>query len=246
MNPGSAMTVAGCRGWRRGRDADVAIRVSGCRRTAREMCAFELEAFFTFSEVERQLIEQRRTPSLKLGLALQIGFLRMSGRLLDAFRIVPANLWRHLGAQFAVEAPDLASLRALYRRGNTLFEHQQLACQVLGFRWMSEHQRRYLVRSLHAELERTNDRDRLVLFARRWLHEHRLIITHGRLLRKMIAKAVQRFENALAATIEASVGQALLERWRTSVTGEHGSGLTVQTWLWATPTRRSGSICVRG
>ncbi len=47
----------------------------------------------------------------------------MSGRLLDAFRIVPANLWRHLGAQFAVEVPDLASLRALYRRGNTLFEH---------------------------------------------------------------------------------------------------------------------------
>jgi hypothetical protein len=62
--------------------------------------------------------------------ALQIGFLRMSGRLLDAFRIVPANLWRHLGVQFAVEAPDLASLRALYRRGNTLFEHQQLACSA--------------------------------------------------------------------------------------------------------------------
>lgn len=76
-----------------------------------------MEAFFTFSGAERQLIEQRRDPSLKLGLALQMGFLRMSGRLLDAFRIVPGNLWRHLGAQFNVAAPDLASLRALYRRG---------------------------------------------------------------------------------------------------------------------------------
>jgi len=70
-----------------------------------------LEAFFAFSGAERQLIEQRRDPSLKLGLALQIGFLRMSGRLLDGFRIVPGNLWRYLGAQFNVEAPDLASLR---------------------------------------------------------------------------------------------------------------------------------------
>jgi hypothetical protein len=63
------------------------------------------------------------------------------------------------------------------------------------------------------------------------------IIAHGRLLRKMIAKAVQCFESALAATIEASVGQTLLERWRASLIGEHGSGLTVQTR--ATPTRHS-------
>ena len=64
----------------------------GARELSREISAFELEAFFTFSGAERQLIEQRRDPSLKLGLALQMGFLRMSGRLLDAFRIVPGNL----------------------------------------------------------------------------------------------------------------------------------------------------------
>jgi hypothetical protein len=44
-----------------------------------------------------------------LGLALQIGFLRMSGRLLDAVPMVPPALWRHLGTQFAIAAPDLAS-----------------------------------------------------------------------------------------------------------------------------------------
>jgi hypothetical protein len=30
------------------------------------------------------MVEDRRRPALKLGLALQIAFLRMSGRLLDA------------------------------------------------------------------------------------------------------------------------------------------------------------------
>jgi hypothetical protein len=83
----------------------------------RELTAFEIEAFFTFTAAERQVIEQRRRPGLKLGLALQIGFLRMSGRVLDAVRIVPAVLWRHLGEQFDVAAPDLASLRAMYGRG---------------------------------------------------------------------------------------------------------------------------------
>ena len=131
-----------------GHDADLARGVSGRTRVVAQDQRLQLEAFFAFSGAERQLIEQRRDPSLKLGLALQIEFLRMSGRLLDGFRIVPGSLWRYLGAQFNVEAPDLASLRALYRRGNTFFEQQQLACQALGFRGMTEHQRRYLVSML--------------------------------------------------------------------------------------------------
>ena len=105
----------------------------GLKQLPRELTAFEIEAFFRFTPAEHQVIEERRRPELKLGLALQMGFLRMSGRVLDAVRIVPTVLWRHLGEQLHVAAPDLASLRAMYRRGKTLFEHQQLACEVLGF-----------------------------------------------------------------------------------------------------------------
>jgi hypothetical protein len=80
-------------------------------------------------------------------LALQIGFLRMTGRLLEAVRVVPPALWRHLGKQFGVAAPDLASLRTMYQRRRTLFEHQEVACETLGFHWLSEAQRRALVRA---------------------------------------------------------------------------------------------------
>ncbi len=92
---------------------------------------------------------------MKLGLALQIGFLRLGGRVLDAVRIVPAALWKHLGEQFDVAAPDLASLRAMYGRGNTPFEQQQLACEVLDFHWLSEGQRWTLSGAIRLELTRT-------------------------------------------------------------------------------------------
>jgi hypothetical protein len=105
----------------------------GLKQIPREPTAFEIEAVFRFTPAERQVIEERRRPELKLGLALQMGFLRMSGRVLDAVRIVPTVLRRYLGEQFHVAAPDLASLRAMYRRGKVLFENQQLACEVLGF-----------------------------------------------------------------------------------------------------------------
>jgi Domain of unknown function (DUF4158) len=65
----------------------------------RDLSGFEIEAFFAYSESERRVIDdERRTPDLKLAVALQIGFLRMTDRPLEALRVVPPALWRHLGA----------------------------------------------------------------------------------------------------------------------------------------------------
>jgi TnpA family transposase len=211
----------------------------GLRRLPREVTAFEIEVFFQFSAAESRIIEERRRPELKLGLALQIGFLRMSGRLLDAVRIVPPLLWRHLGLRFGVAAPDLASLRAMYRRAPTLIEHQQVACEVLGFRWLSDHHRRALVRVLREELARTDDRERLLGFARRWLYDHRLIIVHERRLRAMIAAARRQHEAELARRIERSVEPNLLRQWRVALTQPHDSGSSLQSWLWAPPAKHS-------
>src|SRR5260221_2163344 len=181
----------------------------GLKRLPRDLTAFEVEAFFTFSVAERRVIETARGPEVKLGLALQIGFLRLSGRLLDALRIVPAMLWRHLGEQFAAAAPDLASLRAMYRRRRTLFEHQELACETLGE------------------------------FARRWLYEHQLIVLRERDLRTMIAKAIRSHEAALARGIHDAIDPLLLAQWRATITQPHDSGPTLQSWLWAAPAKHS-------
>jgi len=169
----------------------------GRRSLPRDLSGFEIEAFFTFSGNERRVIEERRGPALKIALALQIGFLRMTGRLLEAVRMVPPALWQHLGQQFDVTAPDLASLRAMYRRRRTLFEHQELACETLGFHWLAEPQRRALMRVLCEALARTRDRARLLQFARGWLYEHRLIVPRERELRTMIAKAIRAHEGQL-------------------------------------------------
>ena len=211
----------------------------GLRELPHELSQFELQCFFTYTPSERTLIDERRQPILRLGLALQIGYLRMTGHTLDGLRIIPITLWQHLGRQLDVQAPDLASLRALYRRGQTLFDHQQLACRALGFAWMSEHQRRYLVTMLRDELAHSADRDRLLGFARRWLYEHRLLIAHDRALRKMIAAAIAQFEVELNDQIRGNVTEVLLTRWREQITSAHRSGVTMQSWLWAAPAKQS-------
>ena len=101
----------------------------GLRDLPRELTDFELQAFFSFSHAEFELIARRRGDNHKLGLALHIGFVRMSGRPLNSVRAVPPVLLRHLGQMLGITTPDLASLRALYARGRTLFDHQQQACK---------------------------------------------------------------------------------------------------------------------
>jgi len=123
----------------------------------------------------------------QLALALQIGFLRMTGRLLEAVRIVPPALWRHLGEQLGVAAPDLASLRSQRRRSAVRAPGNGL--QDARLSRLSEAQRRALVRVLRGELTRTSDRQRLLQFAGRWLYEHRLIVLRDRDLRTLIIKA---------------------------------------------------------
>lgn len=211
----------------------------GLKRLPRELTDFEIEAFFTFTFTlaERALIEGRRRPELKLGLALQIGFLRMSGRLLDAVRMVPPALWRHLGSRFSIAAPDLASLRAMYRRAPTLIEHQQLACEALEFHWLSDAQRHALMRALRQELTRTRDRERLLVSACRWLYEHRLIMVHERSLRSTIA--IRQHEAALAKRIHAVVERDRIEQWQKALLRLRDAGASNQSWLWAAPAKHS-------
>ena len=64
----------------------------------RDLSAFQIEASFNFSDAERRVIENRRGPALKLALALQIRFLRMTERLLEAVRIVPPALIGRIAA----------------------------------------------------------------------------------------------------------------------------------------------------
>ena len=105
----------------------------GWQKLPADLSAVEIEYFFTLRAEERRAVRSRYKSVLRLGAALQIGFLKMCGRPLDAVQRVPAPLLKHLGEQLAVPSPDLATLRGLYsRRRRTLYEHQAWAIEFLG------------------------------------------------------------------------------------------------------------------
>ena len=100
----------------------------GWIRLPADLSEFEITHFFSLRPEDRGAILTRYRDSLRLGAALQIGFLKMCGRPLDAVQRVPADLLKRLGEQLDVAAPTIATLRALYlKRRRTLYEHQRWA-----------------------------------------------------------------------------------------------------------------------
>ena len=97
----------------------------GWRRLPADLSKFEIAHFFTLKPVDIRAVHSRYKESLRLGVALQLGFLTMCERPLSALQRVPTTLLPHLGKQLAVPAADIATLRAICRRRrSTSFEHQ--------------------------------------------------------------------------------------------------------------------------
>ncbi len=72
----------------------------GMRGLPRDISDFEMKAFFTFDGAERDAINARRGDSHKLGLALHIGFLRMTARV----KVVVASVMQ-LSAEYVKRRP---------------------------------------------------------------------------------------------------------------------------------------------
>jgi hypothetical protein len=87
----------------------------GRRQFPKDMSRFEIRHFFQLTDGERRELRVRFPKKVRLGAALQLGFLRMTSATLAALDYVPRALLKYLGKQLQCPAPYLATLRALYQ-----------------------------------------------------------------------------------------------------------------------------------
>jgi hypothetical protein len=196
----------------------------------------EIEYFFAPTDQERSLVNERRRSLTRLGLILQIGFLRMTGRSLAAFERLPPAVLSCAAAHAGMPAPQIATLRSIYRRRTTLFEHQLIAAEALGFRPASEHVVRKLTAHLRREAAVQLDRGDLVREARIWLDDNRYLLPGARALEEMAAAAQLHALEVLAAGIRAAVGQEVTGAWASQLSGGGPRpGEALLDWLRAPP-----------
>ena len=211
----------------------------GRRELPNELTTFELRYFFSFNDAERRVIRTRRRALNQLGAALHLGFMKMSGCALDAFEMVPRTLLTHLGRQLDMDVPSVTSVRALYGRRATLFEHQRWAAETLGFRPSTEHQRRALTGFIKQESYKALSRAQLAALARRWCYEHKLLIPGERTLTDLVRTAIPQAEQELLAAIEQTIPAAQRTRWLAALGSKHSKKRSILEWLQGNPGKPS-------
>jgi Domain of unknown function (DUF4158) len=210
-------------------------RYLGQERFPDALSAIEVEHFFTLGEEEFAAVRRRRRVLNRLALALQIGFLKMTGGTLNSVEIIPAGVLEHLGRQLGCAPPRIASIRALYRRRRTLFDHQAAALPTLGRTEPSEHAERGLVAYLRREAAAVFDNVELMARSRSWLVDHDYLVLREREIRRLVGASRRHQEQALFKTIAAVAGpnrEAWLPRLLAPI--EDG-GISRLEWLGAVP-----------
>ena len=111
----------------------------GVRMISRELTELERAAFSMYSAKVRALIDTPRADLHRFAAALHLGFLRTSGRTLDAYKQILRALWSYRNAQRSLEPPDFDTSCMLYEsRAHTLIDHQaSLARRWDSARWLS-------------------------------------------------------------------------------------------------------------
>ena len=214
-------------------------RYLGHERFPEILSALEIEHFFTLGEDELALVRERRTPLNRLALALQIGFLKMTGATLNSVEIIPAAVLEHLGRQLACPPPRVASIRAFYRRRRTLFDHQAAALRVLGRAELTQHAERGLVAYLRREAAAVFDHADLMARARSWLIEHHYLLLRERDIRRLVIAARRHHERALFKIIAAAV-RPERESWLPRLLAAiEGTAMSHLEWLGAVPSSKS-------
>ena len=210
----------------------------GCERFPENLTEPEVAHFFSLSEDDRRAVRRRRRPLNRLGVALQVGFLRLTGAPLNSVEMIPPQVLAHLGAELGIAPPRLASIRALYRRHRTLFEHQNAAKQALGLRDLTEHGERALNGFLRREAGDKFLVDELEQAARAWLRDHHYVQLPTRRLRSSASGARRHYDGGLLAGAVAAVGTEQTKVWPLELSETMPNGKTRLEWLRDSPASR--------
>ena len=206
----------------------------------KSLSAVELQAFFTFNEAELAVIRSRNKANLKVAAAVQLGFLKMTGCPLEAVRVIPAKLLRHIATQLDVPPLTIATLRAVYKRPKTLYEHQWWAMEALGFSKATPEQLKGLLPYLNQEARHVATVDVLVERGKLWLYQHRYISIADRTIRDYARRAMADSEEGLFHLIREQLPAKELARWEAALLKPRlNTGRSTLEWLQQPPRRKS-------
>ncbi len=182
-----------------------ALRFVGQEALPPRLSDFDLEQFFTLLSDDVAAIRADFRSDHRLPAALMLLFMRVAGRSLDGFNVLPRGLMRRTAEALAVSPPSIASLRSIYRRRQTLSKHQLWAKTYLGLRELEPADEAAVMVMLSAQAAHAAHSDDLVQAACQWLFTRRVLIPGARRLQDWARGAFAAVEAQILSVVTTAV-----------------------------------------
>lgn len=182
-----------------------ALRFVGQEALPPRLSAFDLEQFFTLLSDDTAAIRAQFRSDHRFPAALMLLFMRVAGRPLDGFNVLPRSLLRKTAEALAVSPPSIASLCSIYKRRQTLSKHQLWAKTYLGLRELEPDGEAALTATLLAQAADASHSDGLVRSACQWLFTRRILIPGARRLQDWVRGAYAAVEAQILSGVNAAV-----------------------------------------
>lgn len=219
-----------------------AHRYVGADSLPARLSEFDVEQYFTLTKADVSALCERFRADRRVPAAILLLHLRTSGRPLDRVAVVPRNLLRTVSDALGAPKLTIASLRSLYQRRPTLYEHQRWAKDYLGLQDLDDTKTVELQELLAVASDQAAHLDDLIGTARTWLYERRILIPGFRRLADWARDAFAVAESRMLAAIWTAVGAAAIRRCREwAYTAREGEEMTNLEWLKTPPGRHAPS-----
>lgn len=154
-------------------------RFLGAENLPNKLSDFDLNYYFRLSDDDVAAVAARFRSDRRSIAAIQMLFFRVTGTLLDRFATIPRNLLQSVGDRLSVNVPTIASLKTIYGRRQTLYEHQLWAKEYLGIKDADAAANGELDRYLRAQANEVTSIEDLLSLSRRWLPGDNVLHIHG-------------------------------------------------------------------
>ena len=221
------------------------LRFVGHTVLPKSLSELDVEQGFGLSDKDVAAIHEKykSKPDSRLGVAIQLSLLRATGRTPETVAGLPPALLRHLSKQVGARTTDLASLKTLYNRRATRFNHQAWAREFAGFSEHDEVSKNRLSEVLGELAISALSTDDLVQQAQLWLFAQQIIIPGDRPIRDLARIAFAAQDAASLAAVRAGVPERELKVAMSRLYAKRlgRTGGTVLEWL-KTPPGKHGQI----
>lgn len=217
------------------------LRFVGSKELPKSLSDFDVEQSFKLSSGDIAAIRERFRTDRRLGVGLQLVVLRASGRVLDRTTNIPRALLRSLCHSLGLSETAIASLKTIYERRSTLYEHQKWARDTAGISDIDDAVLAELAMSLEELTKTAASVDDLVQSAERLLFDRRYLLPADRVLRDIARSAFASTETQAIEGTKKEVPAQTRKRMVSAVFSPRRgrAGGTMLEWLKTPPGKHS-------